>query len=138
MRLGLGGVNRLIFPLVSLVLVVGATAFFAHFQPAFFLAAALPLVIALALIRLLVYALRGIFGNAPWMKTSERAISFSIWVFVILYFLGILQDVRAQLDAMQIPLGRGHVSVLELGRGILSSSSRSQRHSGFPVWSRAD
>jgi len=118
-RLGLGGVNRLIFPLVSLVLVVGATAFFAHFQPAFFLTAALPLVIALALIRLLVYALRGIFGNAPWMKTSERAISFSIWVFVILYLLGILQDVRAQLDAMQIPLGRGHVSVLELGRGIV-------------------
>lgn len=118
-RLGLGGVNRLIFPLVSLVLVVGATAFFAHFHPVFFLAAALPLVIALGLIRLLVYALRGIFGDAPWMKTSERAISFSIWVFVILYFLGILQDVRAQLEAMQIPIGRGHVSVLELGRGIL-------------------
>jgi small-conductance mechanosensitive channel len=118
-RVGLGGVNRLIFPLVSLALVVGATALFAHFRPAFFLAAALPLVIALALIRLIVYALRGIFGNAPWMKTSERAISFSIWVFVILYFLGVLQDVGAQLDAMQIPLGRSHVSVLELGKGVL-------------------
>ena len=118
-RVGLGGVNRLIFPLVSLALVVGATAIFAHFQPAFFLKAALPLAIALALIRLLVYALRGIFGNAEWMKTSERAISLSIWVLVILYFLGVLQDVGAQLDAMQIPLGKSHVSVLEIGKGLL-------------------
>jgi small-conductance mechanosensitive channel len=118
-RVGLGGVNRLIFPLVSLLLVVAATAVFAHFHPALFLPAALTLAIALAIIRLLVYALRGVFGNAEWMKTSERAISFSIWVLVVLYFLGILQDVGTQLDAMQIPLGRSHVSVLELGKGLL-------------------
>jgi small-conductance mechanosensitive channel len=118
-RVGLGGVNRVIFPLVSLVLVIAATAIFGHFRPPFFLSLALPLVIALALIRLLVYALRGIFGNAPWMKGSERAISYSFWALVVLYFLGILQDVRAALDAMQIPLGRGHVSVLEIGKGLL-------------------
>jgi len=63
--------------------------------------------------------LRGVFGNAEWMKTSERAISFSIWALVVLYFLGVLQDVGDQLDAMQIPLGRSHVSVLELGKGLL-------------------
>ena len=118
-RVGLGGVNRVIFPLVSLLLVVGATAIFGHFRPPFFLLLALPLAIALALIRLLVYALRGVFGNASWMNASERAISFSIWALVILYFFGILQDVGAELDAMQIPVGRGHVSVLEIGKGLL-------------------
>jgi small-conductance mechanosensitive channel len=118
-RVGLGGVNRVIFPLASLVLVVIATAIYGHFRRPFFLSLALPLVIALALIRLLVYALRGVFGNAPWTKGSERAISYSIWVLVVLYFLGILQDVGAELDAMQIPVGRGHVSVLEISKGLL-------------------
>ena len=118
-RVGIGGVNRLIFPLVSLLLVVAATSVFVHFHPAIFLPAALTLAIALAIIRLLVYALRGVFGNAEWMQTSERAISFSIWALVVLYFLGVLQDVGAQLDAMQIPLGRSHVSVLELAKGLL-------------------
>ena len=118
-RVGIGGVNRLIFPLVSLLLVAAATSVFVHFHPALFLPAALTLAIALAIIRLLVYALRGVFGNAEWMQTSERAISFSIWALVVLYFLGVLQDVGAQLDAMQIPLGRSHVSVLELGKGLL-------------------
>ena len=117
-RVGLGGVNRLIFPLVSLALVVAATAVFSHFRPAFFLSAALPLVIALALIRLFVYALRGLFGNAEWMATSELALSLSIWGLVVLYFLGILQDVGAQLDAMQIPIGKSRVSVLEIGKGL--------------------
>ncbi len=118
-RVGLGGVNRVIFPLASLILVVIATAIYGHFHRPFFLSLALPLVIALALIRLLVYALRGVFGNAPWTKGSERAISYSIWVLVVLYFLGILQDVGAELDGMQIPVGRGHVSVLEISKGLL-------------------
>jgi len=118
-RVGLGGVNRVIFPLVSLALVVAMTALFGRFHPPFFLTLALPLAIALALIRLIVYALRGLFGNAPWMKASERALSFAIWGLVVLYFFGVTQDVRQQLDDMQIPVGRGHVSVLEIGKGML-------------------
>ena len=117
-RVGLGGVNRVIFPLASLVLVVAATAVFGRFSAPFFLSLALPLAMALVLIRLGVYALRGLFGNAPWMKASERALSFSIWALVVLYFLGVLHDVGAALDAMQIPVGRGHVSVLEIGKGL--------------------
>ena len=72
-RVGLGGVNRLIFPLV----VARAAACVAHavfriVHPPFFLSVALPLAIALALIRLFVYALRGLFGDATWMAASER------------------------------------------------------------------
>ena len=101
------------------MLLVVALAVFRHFHAPFFLPVALPLVVALALIRLFVYALRGVFGNADWMKTSERAISFAIWGFVVLYFLGVLPQVGAELDALQIPVGRSHVSVLEIIKGIV-------------------
>ena len=78
-RVGLGGIDRLVFPLTALALLVPALAVFRQFHAPFFLSLALPLAIALALIRLFVYALRGMFGRAAWLPTSERAVSFTIW-----------------------------------------------------------
>src|SRR5262245_32707615 len=118
-RVGLGGINRLIFPLVSLLLLVLAHAVFRLVHTPFFLSVALPLAIALALIRLFVYALRGLFGNASWMAASERMISFTIWALVVLYFFDVLPQIGAELDAMQIPLGKSRISVLEIGKGLI-------------------
>jgi len=81
-RVGLGGVNRLIFPLVSLALVVGATAIFAHFQPAFFLKAALPLAIALALA---VAYVRGSLTDRMVMIVCTVGLSISILVYIIVF-----------------------------------------------------
>jgi small-conductance mechanosensitive channel len=118
-RAGLGGVGRLIFPLASLALLVAAAIAFRRWQPPFFLYVALPLVFALALIRILVYAMRGVFGGAAWLGTSERAISFTAWGLVALYFLGVLPEIGAELDAIRIPVGRTQVSVLEIGKGVV-------------------
>ena len=118
-RVGLGGINRLIFPLVALVLLVVSLAVFRQFRAPVFLPIALPLVVALALIRLFVYALRGLFGKAAWMKTSERAIAFAIWGFVVLHFLGVLPQIGAELDAMQFSIGKSRVSLLEIAKGIV-------------------
>ena len=87
-KAGLGGVNRLLLPLATLVLLLIAAAVFRHWQPPFFIAIALPLTVALALIRLFVYAMRGLFGTPAWLPASERAISFAIWGLVLLYFTG--------------------------------------------------
>jgi len=118
-RVGLGGINRLIFPLVSLVLLVLVHAVFRIVHTPFFLSVALPLAIALALIRLFVYALRGLFGDADWMAASERMISFAIWALVVLYFLDVLPRIGAELDAMQIPIGKTRISVLEIAKGLV-------------------
>ena len=118
-RVGAGGVNRLIFPLVTLVLLLAARFAFRHFHAPFFLSLAIPLVFALALIRLFVYALRGIFGSPPWLKTSERAISFAIWGVVILHFLGVLPQIGDELDAIEIPIGKHAVSLLAIGKAAL-------------------
>ena len=119
-RVGAGGVNRLIFPLVSVAALAVAAFFFRRYHAPFFLPIALPLVAALAVIRLLVYALRGIFGRARWLATSERAVSFTVWVLVVLYFLGVLQDIGADLDALQLPIGKTQVSVLDIGKAALT------------------
>ncbi len=116
-RVGLGSVNRLLFPLVTLVLLVVADAAFRHWHPPFFLAIAIPLTVALAVIRLLVYAMRELFGSPAWLPASERVIAFTIWGIVLLQVTGILPGLWAELDAMEIPVGDKRVSVFELLKG---------------------
>jgi small-conductance mechanosensitive channel len=118
-RLGLGSVNRLLLPLVTLVLMVVATVAFGRWHPPFFLPLAIPLIVALALTRLLVYAMREIFGTPAWLPSSERVISFTIWGIVVLHFTGVLPELWAELDAMAIPVGSKQVSVFELLKGAV-------------------
>ena len=98
-RLGLGSVNRLLLPLITLVLMFVATVVFGRWHPPFFLPLAIPLIVALALIRLLVYAMREIFGTPAWLPSSERVVSFTIWGIVLLHFTGVLPELWAELDA---------------------------------------
>ncbi len=52
--------------------------------------------VALALIRLLVYAMREIFGTPAWLPSSERVVSFTIWGIVLLHFTGVLPELWAE------------------------------------------
>jgi small-conductance mechanosensitive channel len=111
-RIGAGSVNRLIFPLTTLVLLVR------WHLPVFF-PIVIPLVVALALIRLCVYALRTLFGIRSTAPTSERAISFTIWGALLLYYIGVLQEISDSLEETTLPLGKATVSLLDLGRDAI-------------------
>ena len=119
-QVGLSGLNRVLMPLATLVLLVIAQAAFRPWHSPFFLAIALPLAVALAVIRLLVFTLRQLFGTPSWLTASERAIAFTIWGLVLLYFTGVLPEVRAELSDIEIPIGSKHLSVYEILRGILA------------------
>jgi small-conductance mechanosensitive channel len=118
-RLSLGSVNRLLLPLVTLALLVIALVVYQRWQPPFFLSIAVPLMIALAVIRLIVYAMREVFGAPGWLPFSERMVSFAIWGVVLLHFLGVLPELRADLEALVIPVGAKHLSMLDLLKGIV-------------------
>jgi small-conductance mechanosensitive channel len=118
-RVGLGGVNRLLFPLVTFALLTVALAIFRRWETPFFLTIAIPLTVALAAIRLIVYTIRELFGTPEWLPFSERVVSFTIWGLLLLHFTGILPGLWSELDAMDIPIGSKHVSVLELLKGAV-------------------
>jgi small-conductance mechanosensitive channel len=118
-RVGLGSVNRLLLPLVTLALLLIAAAAFRRWQTPFFLSIAIPLTIALAVIRLLVYALRELFGAPAWVPWSERVISTTIWGIVLLHFTGVLPGLWEELDAMSLPIGSKHISLFELLKGAV-------------------
>jgi len=118
-RVGLGSVNRLMLPLVTLALLFVALAVFQRWHPPFFLTIAIPLTIALAVIRLLVYAIRELFGAPAWVPWSERVISYAIWGIVLLHFTGVLPGLWQELDAMQIPVGGKQLSLFEMLKGAV-------------------
>ncbi len=115
------GFVRVVFPLTALALLVVARLAFRQFgSGSIFIDVAMPLLLALAAIRMVVYAMRKLFVSQAWLKTGERAIAFSIWGVAILYFTGVLPDLAGELDAIRIPVGRSEVSLLSLGSGILA------------------
>ena len=114
-----GGVGRVTFSLVGLLLLlVARSAFRAFGGHPFFIEIAIPLLIALAVIRMLLYAMRRLFANAAWLKTSERAIAFTIWLLAALYFVGVLPEIGRELDAITLPIGKTPVSLLTIAKGV--------------------
>ncbi|MFO1325277.1 MAG: mechanosensitive ion channel [Burkholderiales bacterium] len=111
-------VGRVVFSLLALaLLLLVRPAFRAVAGPPLFMDIAIPMLVALAIIRMLVYFMRRLFADQSWLKTSERAIAFSMWGVVILYFIGVLPEIGRELDAIVLPIGRSSVSMLTIGKG---------------------
>jgi small-conductance mechanosensitive channel len=114
-----GSVVRLAFPLIAVLLTYVASAAWRRYAgPPFFLAIATPLLLALAVIRMLAYGLRRLFPRQAWLPTWELAIGMTIWSLAILYFLGVLPEIAAALDELVIPIGKTQVSVLTILTGF--------------------
>src|SRR4029078_13054828 len=98
--------------------VSGAFACLRWGGPPLFIDLAIPLLFALAAIRMIVYAMRRLFANQAWLKASERAIAFSMWGLVILHFVGVLPEIWQALDELSLPIGKSSISVLTVGKGL--------------------
>ncbi len=118
-KIGAGSVNRLIFPLATMAFLLLVRGAVPHFRESAFVPIAIPLVIALALIRLSVYALRNLFGKNKPLMVSERAVSFAIWGVLLLYYLGVTQEIRSVLEGAELSIGRSQINLLELARAAL-------------------
>ncbi|MEO8848003.1 MAG: mechanosensitive ion channel domain-containing protein [Casimicrobiaceae bacterium] len=103
---------RVVFPLTAAVLIAVARAVMRRDGPTFFLDVALPLMLALVAVRVVVYALRRLFRNAAWLKTSERTVAFTIWGLLILHYVGVLPQIVRELDEIDIPIGKTGISLL--------------------------
>jgi small-conductance mechanosensitive channel len=110
--------SRLLFPTFTLVFLMLCRALFRGVSPNVFLNIALPLAIALFVIRLATYSLHLLFPKSPWQKFSDRTVSWTIWVIVALYLLGFLGEIIQELDELKLPIGSG-LSVWALLKSIV-------------------
>jgi len=120
MKLAIGGINRVLFPLSTLLLVWISKLIIASWQHVGLLALACKLLLAMAAIRLIVYATRYIFSPGGWLRTLENLISWSIWILLALHLSGFLSGIAEALEDIQFNIGKNPVNLLIILQGIFT------------------
>ena len=111
MRVGAGGLNRIVFPLLAVLLLLAGRALLARWTHVNLLSVAIPLFASLAAIRFIVYLLRLAFspgGLAVW----ERAIAVLVWAAVALHLTGVLPEIQELLEGIRISIGKQKFSLM--------------------------
>lgn len=120
-RLTLGGLDRILLPLVALVLVLAARWILRrNGLTTHLLDVVVPLLFSFVMIHSAVYLLRHAFNPSGALRYWERAIAWTIWIGLALHISGLLADARALLDGIQLSIGKQSVSLYEIFSGIVS------------------
>ena len=119
-KVAIGGINRVLFPLSSLVFVYLGKLVLGYWQHTSMLKLAMTLLIAMAVIRLAVYALRFIFAPSGWLKTLESAISTTVWLVLALHLSGLLPQVLIALEEVSFKIGKSPTNLLQVMQALLT------------------
>lgn len=119
-KLGIGGVNRVLFPLSTLIFVQIGRIVISHWQHTSLLHLASTLLFAMAVIRLAVYAVRYIVAPGGLLKTLENAISTSIWIVLALHLSGLLPEMFQVLEDVRFKVGKHPVDLLLVLQAVLT------------------
>lgn len=114
-------VDGLLFPLLALVLAYAARTAVAHYQPVFVLRVAVPVLASLALIRFIARVLTAAFPASGLVRLVERLVSWVAWAVAVLWILGLLPRVRAELQSITLAIGKSSVSLLTLVEGSVTA-----------------
>lgn len=117
LHLGQRSLQRLIFPLVALVLLWLVRPLLAHWHNVNLLSLAIPLLTSLAAIRMVFFALRQGAGDASWMAGFEKIFAAFAWGIVALYITGLLPELIALLESVSFGIGKGTFTLWTLLQG---------------------
>ena len=113
-------VDGLLFPLLALVLTYSATLVLAQRQPVALLKVAVPVLVSLAGIRFLARVFTVVFPHSGVARIVERLFSWLAWIAAVLWIVGLLPAVLAEMDAIQFAFGKSRISLLSVVQGVLS------------------
>lgn len=110
-RFGMDGLCREVFPLTALVALLIGRAVLSHWRPVNLLDVAIPLMVAMAIIRAVVYLLRATLSPGGMLRTWEVAISWLVWGAVALHLTGLSPAVLRFLDETALQIGAQRISL---------------------------
>lgn len=116
----LGGIERLFFPFVAFLLLVVARYSLQHFMHVGLLRLAARMLLAMVIIRSLVYVLRYVFSPSAWLHSFERVIAWVVWVIVALHISGFLDAALQILEDVKFSVGKQKLNLLLLIQGGLT------------------
>jgi small-conductance mechanosensitive channel len=116
----LGGIERLFFPFVAFLLLVVARYSLEGFMHVGLLRLAARMLLAMVIIRSLVYVLRYVFSPSAWLHSFERVIAWSVWVVVALHISGFLDPALQILEDVTFNVGKQKLNLLLMIQGGLT------------------
>lgn len=119
-KLAIGGINRVLFPLSTLVFVLSSQLILSGWQHTSLLQLASRLLLAMAAIRLIVYFMRYVFPSGGWLKALESMIAWSIWGALALHLTGVLPQLMQGLEDMRFNIGKNQVNLLLVLQALLT------------------
>jgi small-conductance mechanosensitive channel len=118
-KVSAGGLKRVAFPLIALVLVCVGRVALRTAQDVHLVDLAVPLLISWLLVRLLVYVMRVLFSGS-WLQTFERLIFWVVWLGFVLHITGLAPDLVQFLDDISFHLGKQRISLWLVLEAVLS------------------
>jgi len=116
-------VDGLLFPLLALAFTYAALRLLQGSQPTPLLRLAVPVLVSLAGIRFIARVLALAFPASGLARLVERVFSWLAWIAAVLWVLGVLPDLRSDLDEIRFAFGKSRVSVLTLIDGALAAGA---------------
>jgi small-conductance mechanosensitive channel len=117
-ELGRGGLMRIAFPLLALVLVLVLRTIAQKWMHISVLSLAVPLLLSLAVIRVVFYVLRLSFVGATWLARFEQIFAMLVWGIVALHITGFLPDVIGVLESVSFNTGKQELTLWQVLQGI--------------------
>lgn len=119
-RMAVRGSQRILWPFTLVILLVISHAILKQQNlPHAVIKVLIPIVLALGVIRILLYILRKAFIASALAKTSETAIAIIIWLVVILHLTDFLTPLLEAMDNLAFTLGESKISLLAVIKLIL-------------------
>jgi len=120
---GRNDLDGVLFPLVLLCLGFAARVVVDRYINAAVLTVAIPVLVALVVIRTGVKVLQVAFAQARWVRALEQTLSWVAWVAMVMWVSGLLPMVLNELDQISWKVGSSQLSVRNILEGIVSSSA---------------
>lgn len=122
--LGSRVITGVMFAVMALILVYAASRIVGQWQPLSILKVAVPILLALAAIRLLARTFALSFPTSVLARMTERVFSWGAWIAVALWVTGLLPTALAELDAIELPISEdSKLTLRSLLAGILSAGA---------------
>lgn len=119
-KLAIGGVNKIIFPISTLIFINIGKFILDFWQHTSMLHLAGVLFMAMAVIRLLVYGVRYILAPGGFLKTLENSLAALIWLVFALYISGLLPEIIAGMESVTITVGRSKLNLLVILQALFT------------------
>jgi len=120
---GRGVVDGVLYPAVLLALGFTARTLWAEQHPVHILRIAIPVLVALVVIRVGVKVLQVAFRQAEWLRPIERTISWVAWLSMVLWVIGLLPVLLNELDQISWKIGGTKLSLRTMLEGALTAGA---------------